>query len=178
LEQSRLSHCHSAYRRARFFAPSASSFQRCIFVTLLLPLEGTLPHVRRFRLAWELTASGAVLCEEQKGVVRYSSVGRLPRPGEKSGSRRRRNARRESRGRWPRLASAPSALPMALMPRNAQGRRGPRVQAPKRVTSDGRICIAQPPTIGLAAAPPGAWVVPSEKRRGLTPRHVDSADGT
>jgi transposase len=50
-------------------------------------------------------------------------------------------------------------------------------RAPERVTRDGRIRIEQPPTIGLAAAPPGAWVVPSEKRRGLTPRHVDSADG-
>jgi hypothetical protein len=54
---------------------------------------------------------------------------------------------------------------------------GPRERAPERVTRHGRIRIAQPPTIGLAAAAPGARVVPSEKRRGLTPGHVDSADG-
>jgi hypothetical protein len=75
-----------------------------------------LPHVRRFRLPWELYRFGRRALRGAEGVVRYSSVGRLPRAGEKSGSRRRRNARRDPRARWPCLASPPSALPMVLMP--------------------------------------------------------------
>jgi hypothetical protein len=50
LGKSRLSDCHSAWRRTRFFAPSASSFRRCIFATLLFRSKASVALRASFSL--------------------------------------------------------------------------------------------------------------------------------
>jgi hypothetical protein len=136
-----------------------------------------LPHVRRFRLPWELYRFGRGALRGAKRRSQVLECRQVAAPGREVGLAK--TAERSARIQRQVAAFGVGTFGFADGIDAAKCARppGPRVQAPKRVTSDGRICIAQPPTIGLAAAPPGAWVVPSEKRRGLTPRHVDSADG-
>jgi hypothetical protein len=154
--KSRLSHCHRAYPRSKASAASRASFS--VSLGAYRFGRGALRGAKR--------RSQVLECRQVAAPGR--EVG-LAKTAERS-ARIQRQVAAFGLGTFG-FADGIDAAKCARPP-------GPRVQAPKRVTSDGRICIAQPPTIGLAAAPPGAWVVPSEKRRGLTPRHVDSADGT
>jgi hypothetical protein len=83
LGKSRLKPPHSAYRRARSFAPSGLFFPALHFATLLFPLEGKrCPTCVVFAYLGNFTVSGALLCEREKAIVRRASVGKLPRPSE------------------------------------------------------------------------------------------------